>query len=150
MAAGMQSRAVGLRSLSAAQFEGRLWSLLGSRLSATGDGTGQVRRYRLALTSGDTVTLILDAVNGRVAVDGSASAVDACLRLVHLLDSPPQDGQRSMQVVPLEGGRSAGVQRAAQAILKAMGSAAGHLPMTWALFQGPPVGGQGAGVGGQG
>ena len=131
----VRSRSVALRRLSAEQLEAALWSMLGNRLSATPGGSKEIRRYRLALASGAAVLLTLDSPAQRVVIDGPASAVDACGRLVQLLDNPVRDGQRSTRVVPLWTSRPEGVQRAAQAVVTAMGPAAAHAPMTLALFQ---------------
>jgi len=135
LAGQVRSRSVALHRLSAEQLEAALWSMLGNRLSATPGGDKEIRRYRLALASGGAVMLTLDSPARRVVIDGPASAVDACERLVQLLDTPARDGQRSTQVVPLWTPRPESVQRAAQAVVTAMGPAAAHAPMTLALFQ---------------
>jgi type II secretory pathway component GspD/PulD (secretin) len=131
----MRSRSVALRRLRAEQLEAALWNMLGDRLSATPGGSSEIRRYRLALASGGAVMLTLDVPGRQVVIDGSTLAVDACQRLVRILDSSVPDGRESTQVVPLRTGRPESVERAARAILTAMGPTAGRLPMALALFQ---------------
>jgi type II secretion system protein D len=131
---------VDLHRLRADQFEAALCNMLGNRLTVTPGGGQELRRYRLALTSGGAIVLTLDAAGQRVFIEGPGPAVDACGRLVQLLDNPVQDTARSVQLVPLWSPRPESVERAAQAISAASGSpltgaASGHVPMALALFQ---------------
>ena len=140
------SRNISLHRVTAEQVEASLWSMLGSRLSALPSSRPQARRYRLALAGGGSVDLTLDFAAASVNVEGFGAALDASARLIQVLDSPSQTGDRNVRVLPLHTA-SASVDRVAAAIRNTTGPQPKTPPALAMLFQprderpeSPPVG----------
>jgi len=145
------SRSVQLHRSSGAQLERALLAALGQRLAAYPAPRPDTTRYHLALPRGGGLDLAIDHQSGWVTIEGAGQAVEACARLVRLLDQPAAAGAQSMQLISFGPASRRAVQRAAGAIHQSSTSANAHLPMVAMLFQAPgqPPAGPPAGQPGQ-
>ena len=127
-----QTRTVKLQRLSTAQIETSLGDILGERLMPVSSPREQVRAYRVALTSG-SIDVNLDAGSSQVKLSGSGPAVDAAVRLIQILDGPPEGG-RNIRLLPLRTAHLDDVQRAMAAI-RTVANTAPNKPSTLAFYQ---------------
>ena len=144
-AGGGEVRQVPLKRIQADQLEAALWSTLGNRLTAIQGQPAQPHGYHLALSNGGAVTIWIDFSTKQVKLEGSATAVDAAVRLIQVLDSPQDAAGRNVRVMPLQPAQVASVQRAASIMRTANGAPPVALPLAALLMQPrpdtPPAGG---------
>ncbi|HOM16167.1 MAG TPA: secretin N-terminal domain-containing protein, partial [Thermoguttaceae bacterium] len=91
--------------------ESALAAMLGKRMQPIGSG-----QYRLLVSGGRELTLRFDAQTDRIVVQGTPSAVDASVRLLYALDTPPDASGMQTHVMPLSSASSEHFQRAVRAI----------------------------------
>ncbi|MCS7304470.1 MAG: hypothetical protein NZ602_05110 [Thermoguttaceae bacterium] len=91
--------------------ESALVEMLGSRMEPISPG-----QYRLHVSGGRELTLQFDPQTDRIVVEGTASAVEASVRLFHALDLPADKEGVQTRVVPLSSAGSEHFQRAVRAI----------------------------------
>ena len=91
--------------------------------------------YRLALSGRGAVTIWIDLSTKQVKLEGSAAAVDAAARLIHVLDSPQDPAGRNVRLMPLQPAQLASVQRAASMMRTANGAPAVAMPLAALLMQ---------------
>ncbi len=131
-AAASQSRTVALRNVNANQFEASLWSTLGNRLFALSSPRPQTKRYRLVSANSGNLDITIDTAAGQVTIEGVPAAVDACTRLVQVLDQQSNDGDKEVRLMPLRTTQATDIRKAAEVIRTATGSSApgSHPPAT--------------------
>ena len=134
----VEVRLVALKRIQADQLETALWSALGSRLTALPEQLVSSRGYRLAMSGPGAVTLWIDLSANQVKLEGPAAALDAAVRLIQILDAPPDARGRHVRLMPLQPAQLAGVQRAASIMRTASGPPVA-MPLAALLLQPRPA-----------
>lgn len=106
-----QSQTVQLWQTHAQAVESALVEMLGTRMEPMGSG-----QYRLHVSGGRELQLQFDPQADRILVQGTPSAVEASVRLLHALDVPMDASGVQTRVVPLSSAGSDHFQRAVRAI----------------------------------
>ena len=143
-AGSVEVRQITLQRIQPDQLDAALWSTLGNRLTAMPDQRAPSHGYRLAMSGGGVVSIWIDPSTKQVKLEGSAAAVDAAVRLIHVLDSPQDQAGRNVRLMPLQPAQLASVQRAASIMRTANGPSPAALPLAALLMQRPdtpPAGG---------
>lgn len=137
-AAGSQAvaQSVQLHRASSAEIERALLAALGQRLAAYPAQTPGKSRYHLAVPGSSGVELAIDHQAGWVKCEGPRKAVEACARLVRLLDQPASAAQ-SLQLISFGPASRTAVQRTVGAIQGSEAGAERRLPLVAMLFQAP-------------
>jgi type II secretion system protein D len=142
--ASAEVREITLKRIQAEQLETALWSTLANRLTALPDQRAASHGYRLTLSNGAAVTILLSPGTKQVKLEGPAAAVNAAARLIQALDSPQDPGGRNVHVMPLQPAQLASVRRAASIVRATNGPPASSLPLAALLMQprpdAPPAG----------
>jgi len=108
---GRQTQTVQLWQTHASTVESGLVEMLGHRMERIGSGW-----YRLHVSGGRELILRFEGQTDRIVVEGTPSAVEAAVRLLHALDVPPDASGPQTRVVPLSSAGSEHFQRAVRAI----------------------------------
>ncbi len=111
---GERGQVIQLWHTEARALESDLARMLGARMTPTRARAGSA--YELTAKGSERLLVSFDHRAHRVAVEGPAAAVEACLRLIRAMDSPPDRGNRSTQIVPLSHAAPAHLRRAVRAI----------------------------------
>jgi len=106
-----QTQTVQLWQTHARTVESGLMEMLGNRMERIGAG-----RYRVHVSGGRELTLQFEDQTDRIVVEGTPSAVEAGIRLLHALDVPMDSPGPETRVVPLSSAGSEHFQRAVRAI----------------------------------
>lgn len=106
-----QTQTVQLWQRQAQAVESALVEMLGNRMERIGSG-----QYRLHVSGGRELTLSFDHQTDRILVEGTPSAVEASVRLLHALDVSENSQEVQTRVVPLSSAGSEHFQRAVRAI----------------------------------
>jgi type II secretion system protein D len=134
----VEVRHVPLKRIQADQLEAALWNTLGNRLTAVPEKRPASRGYRLAMSAGGAVTIWIDQGTHQVKLEGSAAAVEAAARLVHVLDLPQDPAGRNVRLMPVQPAQLTSIQRAASIMRTANGGSASAMPLAALLMQPRP------------
>lgn len=97
------------------QLQSMLQKMFRQRITARSQTSDDLPGFAIRMAGGEPVELGFNAPHNQVAVRGPADAVDHVIRLLEVLDSPPQSGGRIVRVMPLGNAEWSKVRKATEA-----------------------------------
>lgn len=108
-------RFVELRNSEVRQIEPMLLEMFQGRVTPQQEGPAGLSGVRLGSTTGEPIELGFNLRYNQIAVRGPTGAVDAAVRLLEALDSPPQPSGKIIRIMPLGNADLSKVRRATDA-----------------------------------
>jgi len=130
-----KSTTLALQHIATEQLEDALTSLFGPRLTPVQPSELGARSYQLSLPGNRSIRIELHPQTGRVALQGPAANVEACVRLVQAVDIPQPTGEESLRLIALRQAAPATARRIVEAIQASNGMQVVRGPMVASLFQ---------------
>jgi type II secretion system protein D len=110
------TRSVALKHLTWEQMEQSLRELTAGRLAPLPMTNGDTTAYSLSLPTGGDVQLSVNRQTRQIQLRGEPALLDRCVRLLQVLDAPPQTTGRRTRAVPVSTAREATVRKAVQVL----------------------------------
>jgi len=129
--------AVQLRNITPSQLESEFRALLGSRLSPLPSSAAEVRGFRVGLSQGSAVELLLNRQTNIATLRGPGPAIQSALRLIHSLDAPRREEEPTTRAVSLRNASQASVRRAVEAIRTSGATPLRDTPVVAQVLQDP-------------
>ena len=137
--AAYQIRRIGLSHTRPESMAASLSSVFGGRLVSLPSQELQTRRYRLALSGGGSFDLTFDLANSQVTVEGPGPAIDRCVFLIRVLDTPRRTDGSEIRLLPLRAEQTASIRKVSEAIRDGAAPRQPTPPLATRLFQSPEL-----------